>query len=166
MTTNDATSLTWKQLDLANYCIEVQEDQDEILEHLSTPKTQNKDGKSKSSKRNKDKTKQNNKVEKQKKKNRINGETSENKQSIEHNYTNEIDSYKDEEIDTNASPQVEVKDEENEKKVILMKNTTRIKLHLKRRRLTFYQKLTEKPEMIFSQWDSLIGQKLLCHVYN
>merc|ERR1712238_153996 len=53
MTTNDATSVSGKQLDLANQCSEVQEDQDETLEHLSTSNTRNKDGKSKSSKRNK-----------------------------------------------------------------------------------------------------------------
>merc|ERR1712238_56032 len=106
MTTNDATSVIGTQFDLANHCIEVQEDQDEILEHLSTPKTQNKDGKSKSSKRNKEITKQNDKDEKQKKKSSINGERSKNKQSIGHNYTNEIDSYKDEDIDTITSPQV------------------------------------------------------------
>ena len=106
MTTNDATSVTGKQLDLANQCSEVQEDQDETLEHLSTSNTRNKDGKSKSSKRNKKKTKKNGKIEKQKKKNRINGETSKNKRSIEHNYTNETDSYKEEGIESNASPQV------------------------------------------------------------
>merc|ERR1712238_350311 len=51
MTTNDATSVSGKQLDLANQCNEVQEDQDETLEHLSTSNTRNKDGTSKSSKR-------------------------------------------------------------------------------------------------------------------
>ena len=109
MTTNDATSVSGKQLDLANQCSEVQEDQDETLEHLSTSNTRNKDGKSKSSKRNKKKTKKNGKIEKQKKKNRINGETSKNKRSIEHNYTNETDSYKEEGIESNASPQVGVR---------------------------------------------------------
>merc|ERR1712238_50469 len=43
MTTNDATSVSGKQLDIANQCSEVQEDQDETLEHLSTSNTQIKD---------------------------------------------------------------------------------------------------------------------------
>merc|ERR1719157_425623 len=103
MTTNDATSVSGKQLDLANQCNEALKDQDETLEHLSTSNTRNKDRKSKSSKRNKKKTKKNGKIEKQKKKNRINGETSKNKRSIEHNYTNETGSYEEEGIESNAS---------------------------------------------------------------
>ena len=49
----------------------------------------------------------------------MNDETSKNNKSIEHDYTNEIDSYKDEDIDTNASPQVEVKYEVHEEAFFL-----------------------------------------------
>merc|ERR1712238_444668 len=132
MTTDAATSVSGKQLDLANQCNEALKDQDETLEHLSTSNTRNKDGTSKSSKRNKKKTKKNGKIEKQKKKNRINGETSKNKRSIEHNYTNETDSYKEEGIESNASPQVvSIKDDmpdqqHNEEKAAFEKEKTDI----------------------------------------
>merc|ERR1712238_115438 len=41
MTTNDTTSVSGKQLDIANQCSEVQEDQDEILRDISSSNTQN-----------------------------------------------------------------------------------------------------------------------------
>merc|ERR1712238_446108 len=47
MTTNDATSVSGKQLDIANQCSEVQEDQDEILRDISSSNTQIKELKSK-----------------------------------------------------------------------------------------------------------------------
>ena len=105
MTTNDATSVSRKQLDIANQCSEVQEDQDETLRDISSSNTQIKDLKSKSSNRKKKKSKKNGKVEKKKKKNSLNCERKKNKRSIEHNYIEEIDSYKDENIDTITSPQ-------------------------------------------------------------
>merc|ERR1711957_831409 len=41
MTTNDATSVSGKQLDIANQCSEVQEDQDETLRDISSSNKQN-----------------------------------------------------------------------------------------------------------------------------
>merc|ERR1712238_396856 len=41
MTTNDVTSVSGKELDIANQCSEVQEDQDEILRDISSSNTQN-----------------------------------------------------------------------------------------------------------------------------
>ena len=106
MTTNDATSVSGKQLDIANQCSEVQEDQGETLRDISSSNTQIKDLKSKLSKRNKKKMIKNGRVEKPKKKNSINCQKKKNKRSIEHKYIKETDSYKDENIDTITSPQV------------------------------------------------------------
>merc|ERR1712238_609806 len=68
MTTNDATSVSGKELDIANQCSEVQEDQDEILRDISSSNTQIKDLKSKLSKRNKKKSRGAKKKKKKKKK--------------------------------------------------------------------------------------------------
>merc|ERR1712161_59401 len=66
MTTNDATSVSRKQLDIANQCSEVQEDQDETLRDISSSNTQIKDLKSKSSNCKKKKSEKNRKKKKKK----------------------------------------------------------------------------------------------------